>query len=415
MNLQHHLFEKFPGREQLLDWYSRQNDTEIPEVNGHIHTPHSFSAFSDVSLAFQMAQQEAIHVLGINDFYTTDGYPEFARLSKQFKVFPLFNIEFMALQDKLQQDGVRVNDPTNPGRTYFSGKGLRYPVRMSDKSEEKIGRLQKESNRQTYQMVDKLNAFFDENNIGLHFDAADLHTTLAKGLFRERHIAQAIRVAVFEKASSADGRKRLFEKIFSGNDLKAPLENIAMVENEIRGKLLKAGGAAFVPEDPDAFLSLEEVIELIIDAGGIPCYPVLLDDNKGNFTDYEADKEKLLHELTKKNVWSVELIPGRNSYEILKDFVSFFNRHNFVITFGTEHNTPQLDPLKINCRGGYPLDQELREINYEGAAVIAAHQYLLARGEEGYLDGGKAKTDEKEQFVTLGKAVIAWYRHAREE
>lgn len=412
MKLHHHIYEDFPDRESLLDWYNKQNKKEVPEVNGHIHTPHSFSAFSDIDLAFQMARHEGIHVLGINDFYTTDGYADFARLANDFKIFPLFNIEFMALQNDLQEAGVRVNDPNNPGRTYFSGKGLRYPVAMSATSEEKLARLQKESNRQTYMMVEKLNAFFAENDIGLQFDATELHNKLAKGLFRERHIAQAIRVAVFEKVSSADGRKGIFKKIFSGNDLKSPLGRIAMVENEIRGNLLKAGGTAFVPEDPEAFLSLNEVIDLIVDAGGIPCYPVLLDDPKGNFTDYEADKEKLLQELTNNNVWSVELIPGRNDYEILKDFVTFFHKNNFVITFGTEHNTPQLDPLKVTCKGGIPLDRELREINHEGAAVIAAHQYLVARGEEGYLAGGKAKTEDKEQYANLGKAVIAYFRQA---
>jgi hypothetical protein len=95
----------------------------------------------------------------------------------------------------------------------------------------------------------------------------------------------------------------------------------------------------------------------------------------------------------------------------LKDFVSFFNQNGFVITFGTEHNTPQLDPLKVSCRGGVPLDKELMQINYEGAAVIAAHQYLLGNGMVGgYLDGRKAKIAEKEKFVELGKAVIAYFQ-----
>jgi hypothetical protein len=313
------------------------------------------------------------------------------------------------LQKDLQEAGIRVNDPNNPGRTYFSGKGLRYPVKMSEKSRQKIKTLQEESNRQTYQMVEKLNTFFAENQIDLHFDAADLQKKLAKSLFRERHIAQAIRLAVFKEESTADGRKRLFQKIFSGKELKAPLGRVASVENEIRSNLLKAGGTAFVPEDPKAFLPLEEVIELIIDAGGIPCYPVLLDDANGNFTDYEADKEKLLKKLVKNDVYSIELIPGRNDCEILKDFVSFFNQNGFVITFGTEHNTPQLDPLKVTCRGGLPLDKALMQINYEGASVIAAHQYLLDKGREGYLNGRKAKITEKDKFVELGKAVIAYF------
>ncbi len=103
----------------------------LPRVNGHIHTPHSFSAFTTMKQPFAMAMQEKVAVLGINDFYTTGGYPEFAALALEHHVFPLFNIEFMALQPEEQRQGIRVNDPVNPGRTYLSGKGLKFPVSMN--------------------------------------------------------------------------------------------------------------------------------------------------------------------------------------------------------------------------------------------------------------------------------------------
>jgi len=403
------IFTGFPVRNSLLEWHKGQREEILPEINGHIHTPHSFSAFINIEQAFQMARSEGINVLGINDFYTTDGYDDFAELAGRFRIFPLFNIEFMALQHDLQEAEVRVNDPNNPGRTYFSGKGLKYPVKMSEASQKVITELQQKSNRQTYQMVEKLNKFFRDIQVDIQFDASALQKAMARSLFRERHIAQAVRQVIFEKEKTRSGRKDLFGKIFSGKELKSPLDNNALIENEIRGNLLKAGGAAFVPDDPKTFLSLEKVIEIITDAGGIPCYPVLLDDPKGNFTEYEADREKLLQELLKNNVFAIELIPGRNDFHMLKEFVSYFHRQNFLITFGTEHNTPQLDPLKITCRNGIPLDDELRKINYEGAAVIAAHQYLVAQGEEGYLSGRKAKTGEKKKFAELGNAVIAKY------
>lgn len=400
------IFATFPSPEELLEKYKSHSHKITPHINGHIHTPHSFSAFESIEQAFQLAKAERVSVLGINDFYTTDGYDEFAELAQKYRIFPLFNIEFMALQNDLQDAGIRVNDPNNPGRTYFSGKGLRQPAEMSEISFRKVKDLQEESNRQTYQMVEKLNDFLVEKEIDIQFDADDLHKKLAKNLFRERHIAQAVRIAVFEKEKTEAGRKTLFQKIFSGKEVKSPKENVAALENEIRGNLLKAGGAAFVSEDPKAFLSLEEVIDLIIDAGGIPCYPVLLDFGNGNFTGYEANKEKLLQELLKNDVYSIELIPGRNKYEIFKNFVNYFNENGFVITFGSEHNTPQLDPMKLGCGGGTDLDEELKQINYEGTAVIAAHQYLIANGKEGYLSGKKAKIAEKDYFIELGKAVI---------
>jgi len=280
---------------------------------------------------------------------------------------------------------------------------------MSTKSAQKIHQLQEESNNQTYQMVEKLNAFFAEKNIDIQFDARELQERLAKNLFRERHIAQAIRIAVFEKEDTDLGRAKLLNAIFSGKEIKSAIDDEAGLENEIRGNLLKSGGAAFVLENPKAFLSLEDVIEIIIDAGGIPCYPVLLDFGNANFTDYEADKEKLMQELIQHDVYSIELIPARNDYRILKDFVNYFNKKGFVITFGTEHNTPKLDPLKVGGGGGIELDDEMKQINYDGAAIVAAHQYLIANGKTGYLNGKKAKTGEKEIFIQLGKAVIAHF------
>ncbi len=403
------IFSSYPEAGELLEWFNSREKKSVPEINGHIHTPHSFSAFSEIEEAFERATSEGVNVLGINDFYTTDGYDTFAELAVRHDIFPLFNIEFMALQHELQEAGVRVNDPNNPGRTYFSGKGLRQPAKMSESSFEVIRSLQEQSNRQTYEMVGKLNAFFEKNSIGIQFDPEEVQNRLAKSLFRERHIAQAVRIEVFQKESTPEGRIRLLKKIFSGKEVKSVPNDVASLENEIRGNLLKSGGAAFVPEDPRAFLSLEQVIVVITDAGGIPCYPVLLDDPNGRFTDFEEDKEKLYSELVQNNVYAIELIPGRNDFKILKDFVTFFHQKGFVITFGTEHNTPKLDPLKVSCRGGVSLDAELEAINYEGAAVIAAHQYLVARGEEGYLKGNIAKTAEKERFAELGKAVMAWF------
>ncbi|WP_346858630.1 hypothetical protein [uncultured Draconibacterium sp.] len=403
------IFSTFPQPDELLNWYKAQPIAGVPDINGHIHTPHSFSAFSEIAQAFEMAKEEGISVLGINDFYTTDGYEEFAELAVKNKVFPLFNIEFMGLQNDLQEAGIRVNDPSNPGRTYFSGKGLNQPAKMSAASAEVMKNLKTESNRQTFEMVAKLNAFFAEKGIDIQFDAEEVQSRLAINLFRERHIAQAIRIAVFEKEETDLGRAALLNAIFSGKEVKSAIDDVAGLENEIRGNLLKAGGAAFVPEDPKAFLSLEQVMDFIIDAGGIPCYPCLLDFGDENYTDYEGDKEKLLETLKSKNVYSIELIPGRNKFHILKEFVKFFDANSFVVTFGTEHNTPKLDPLKISCGGGIDLDDELKQINYEGAAVVAAHQYLLATGKEGYLKDGIAKVNEKDAFVELGKAVIAKY------
>jgi hypothetical protein len=398
-------FSGFPGKQELLD--QQGADTQVLLVNGHFHTPFSFSAFTEIEQAFRMAKDEGVQVLGVNDFYTTDGYSEFAELAAKYKIFPLFNIEFMALQRDLQEAGVRVNDPANPGRTYMSGKGLSHPFTIGADALALLQQVQHESNVQTAEMVNKLNTFLAELNAGISFTFDELKAKYAKNMLRERHIAKALRIAIDEKFTSEEDKKAFYQKVFSGKDVKSKLDDVAGLENEIRGNLLKAGGKAFVAEDPKAFLSLDEVKEVIISAGGIPCYPVLLDDPKGVCTDFEADAEKLYQMLVDRNIFSIELIPGRNDFHILKKFVQFFRSKNFLVSFGTEHNTPQLDPVKVSCRNSVELDDELNRIGYEGACIIAAHQYLVAKGDEGLLRAdGSGKTAEYDAFVKLGNAVI---------
>jgi hypothetical protein len=273
-----------------------------------------------------------------------------------------------------------------------------------------LEQVQHESNVQTKEMVGKLNAFLHEINAGFSFSFEELKAKYAKNMLRERHIAKALRIAINEKFVTPEEKKAFYLLVFSGKEVKSKLTDATGLENEIRGNLLKTGGRAFVPEDPKAFLSLEQVNNIIISAGGIPCYPVLLDDAKGNFTDYEGNFVKLYETLVSKGIYSIELIPGRNTFAVLKEFITFFRSKNFLITFGTEHNTPQLDPIKVSCSGGVDLDEELEQIGLEGACIIAAHQYLIAKGEQGYLNAnGNAKTKEYDAFVELGQAVISHF------
>ena len=406
------ILKEFPSTNELLSWYSDLNinngkgvgNGAVPAVNAHIHSPYSFSAFADLKQAFSLASREGIKVLGINDFNTTKGYDAFYDLSREFNIFPLFNIEFMGLLEDEQREGIRINDPNNPGRIYFSGKGLDYPVSMGSGAREEIEKIISGSHRQVRAMTSKLSDHISAIQSGLRLDFDDIERRYTLGMVRERHVARALRELVFEKFSSEKEIAAFFAGLFGEEVSEADISDNAKLENIIRGKLLKAGGAAYVEEDPSAFLALDQVINIINDAGGIPCYPVLLDDAKGNFTEFESDLESLYKRLKSWGVSSVELIPGRNDQEELKRFVSFFSDRDFLILFGTEHNTPLLEPVTVSSRGGVALDDELNRVSYQGACVVAAHQYLRAKGEEGYVPfPGRDITDE---FEELGNAVI---------
>jgi hypothetical protein len=400
------ILKDLPDEDKLLEI---ANGAEVHEVNGHIHSPYSFSAFENLQQAFELAKEEDVEILGINDFYVVDGYGEFYSNALKYGVFPLFNIEFIGLLESEQKAGVRINDPNNPGRIYFSGKGLDFPFKIGDVSRGKMEGVIKESQRQVNEMVLRLNDLLRQKDINIQLDYTTIKQRYAKELVRERHIAKALRIAIQEKYNEPADQQQAFKIIFDGKEVKSALDNKASLENEIRGNLLKAGGAAFVPEDPKAFLMLDEIIDIITDAGGIPCYPVLLDDAKGNFTEYEGDFKKLYDELTARNIFCLELIPGRNTLQHLKSFVNYFSSRDFVITFGTEHNSPALTPLKIKT-GDAELDDELKKVNYEGACVIAAHQYLKSRGDMGYIDPeNKPRVKEKNYFIELGKGILEYY------
>ena len=91
----------FPDKDTLL----KLSDQNVIELNGHIHTPFSFSAFEDIPQIFKMANDENIKAVGINDFIVTDGHKSFHDQAVASKVFPLFNIEFMGLLKDEQSEG----------------------------------------------------------------------------------------------------------------------------------------------------------------------------------------------------------------------------------------------------------------------------------------------------------------------
>ena len=316
----------------------------------------------------------------------------------------------MGLLKDEKKKGIRVNDPGNPGRVYFSGKGLDFPFSLYGKSLEKLERVIRESDSQVRKMITKVSDIIHTVDKDLFLDFNEIKQKYSLGMVRERHVARVIRIKIFEKYKSSDERKTFIQKLYGGRNPSADINSFSATENEIRSILLKAGGPAYVPEDTKAFPELDEIIRIILDAGGIPCYPVLLDDSNGHFTEYERDYELLYQELVKRKIHCIELIPCRNDFYKLKEFVHFFHARNFIILFGTEHNTPDLTPLTVMARNETPLDEELKIISFEGACVTAAHQYQRAKNEEGFIGkDGSPGINEKEEFIELGNAVIEYF------
>ena len=385
----------------------------VMKVNAHLHTPYSFSAFIDIDDALDRAVKEGVKVVGINDFYTTSGYDAWAEGCKRRNLFPLFGIEFISLNEADQRAGLRVNDPGNPGRTYMSGKGMSYPFMLDEPYATQLASVRKEANDQVEAMCSKLNELLLANKIDFSLDFEWIKNELTKGSIRERHLAKALRMKVYEFCGNENNKiKSVFSLLFGGKELKSSIQDHAGVENEIRGNLLKAGGAAFVPETAEAFLPMQTVCEIILAGGGIPTYPFLADDANGGYTDFENDLERVAIQLTERGFHSVEFITTRNDVNLLEKYAGYLYEKGFIVTFGSEHNTPAMEPIELFARNNTPLTEKLMKINFEGACVIAAHQQLVSQGLQGYVDEkGNADRSKRDEFVKLGKELIGLLTH----
>jgi hypothetical protein len=404
------IFQDFPSEHQLINKFGNPFLSSPLEVNAHFHTPYSFSAFETIHEIFERAESEKVDILGINDFITTFGYVEFNELAQRYKKFPIFSLEFMGLLKEAQQKGIRINDPNNPGRIYFCGKGLAFPEEFSENSRTLLQQVFDEGNHQTMLMTEKLNQYLIQLEAPFLLDYDNIKTNLSKGMVRERHLAKALRKEIEAHYVNDQEIREFLVKLYQGKQTAYHPDQPQALDNELRSNLLKKGGAAFVEENESAFLSLEQIQKIILDAKGIPCYPVLLDDPEGNYTEFESDFERLFIELAKRKIYAVELIPGRNKVRNLKEFVQFFSEKGFIITMGTEHNTPQMIPMTLQSRDHESLDKSLKATVYYGACIIAAHQFLVARGKEGYLTKeGFPRLEKQDEFITLGNAVIRYF------
>jgi hypothetical protein len=414
------LFKGFPDPDELLNRAARHSLQKPINANLHIHTPYSFSAFTDIGEAVRLAREQNVRVLGISDFNTTEGYAKFTEECQKAGIFPVYCMEIMALSVEDQASEKRWNDPSNPGRIYFCGKGLRYPVELSQRAQNTLLRIAQALEEQARQMIDKMNrhlqntiqAFLgkklEQKTLRL-MDYEHIRDTMVEGTVRERHIAKALQQAICEAFPGSAGKLVILRTLY-GSESQVDVTDDVALQNELRSNLLKAGKVAFVEEKPEAYLSLDEAKSLILDMGGIPCYPVLADDSKGDLTDFERDPESLCHELIRRGIYCAEFIPARNDISLLRDYVSAFRRKGIILTAGTEHNTPRMDPLVPACRGGVELDEALKRAFWQGACVVAAHQYHTDMGRTGYVDVLGKRTEEKiERLESIGEAVIAYY------
>ena len=392
-----------------------------PLVNSHIHLPPNFSAFRSIEQAVSLAAEQGVGVLGVSNYYYHDVYGEYVALARRSGIFPLFGLEIIALIDEHVRDGVLINDPGNPGRIYICGKGITRFGEMTDEAERLMGIIRRNDERRMAEMTSRLAAIFADRGLDTGLDDQAVVDMVVRRhgcpreivVIQERHVAQAFQEVLFERVTPP-GRIERLERILGAASGAAGADDAVTIQNEIRSHLMKAGKAAFVAE---TFVSFDEARRLILELGGIPCYPTLA-DGTSPICPYEQPVDELIGRIGALGVHCAEFIPIRNTPDVLSRYVRAIRAAGLPVLGGTEHNTLEMLGIEPTCIGGAPVPEEVRDIFWEGACVAAAHQFLTLHGRCGFVDAdGEPNADYAgdEQriaaFAALGAAVIERYYH----
>ena len=377
-------------------------------VNTHIHTPYSFSSFDSIEQAVSMAKKEKLSVLGINDSCTMEGFSEFGAYCREQGIYPLFNIEFATISKEDKLRGYRWNDQFNPGVIYLCGKGLSYSPDLSIDTRNLMASIWKGTQDRIWRVLGQLNEYLRDQGVEITLTYNEIRKAYSKNSVKGQHIAKALHLALLQKWSDPLKLSIAYKRLFDDASFSADPADSVNMQNEIRSRLLKSEKIAQIKERHETILGFQEARALILEAGGIPCY-LLLGDDKAGFTEYEKNVSMLAKKLTELKIFAVEFLPWRNSIKHLKSYAGYLRQKGFCVTFGTDHNSFGRGSLIPVCRGGVPFDKELKQIAFEGACIVAAHQERHSQFGTGFIDewGDRSiSADQMKSFIGVGDEVI---------
>src|SRR5207249_489728 len=86
-------------------------------------------------------------------YYDYDVYGQFMELARKRKIFPIFGLEIICMDDVLRSAGVKINDPGNPGKFYICGKGITRFANMSPQGQRLLNLIRKNDSARMDAMV----------------------------------------------------------------------------------------------------------------------------------------------------------------------------------------------------------------------------------------------------------------------
>ncbi|MFW6181729.1 MAG: hypothetical protein ACOC8N_08275, partial [Spirochaetota bacterium] len=361
-------------------------------VNLHIHTNESFSVFGSPTESVWYASREGITYCGINDHYTIAGHREFGRACRIAGLRAVFSIEAIGSDEEPQRAGRRYNDPNNPGRLYLVGKGVvrdLVPGSRGHRTLQDIGTAIRARNKN---ILDKLNRYAASRKVPLTLSYGQVEELTPRGNATERHVVQRFCAGVEELYPGMQERAEAYRRLLGEVVERDTLEDPAALQDLVRGRLVKNGRPCFVEEDSRAFTSLDSLVDLYLEYGAVPTYPLM-----GNpVTEEEQDLDRLLERIQEKRLYALDMIDYRTTLERAVQIARAAREHHLPLFVGTEHNTKTMRPLV----GPVERAPELRDYFEQSAWFVLGHQLLAGLCGFGAVDeeGRPRIQDNRERF-----------------
>ena len=326
-------------------------------ANLHCHTFFSFNVYgySPTALAW-LAKKNGYRLMGIVDFDVLDGVNEFLGACEQLGVRGSAGMETRVY---LPEFATReINSPGEPGVNYYMGVGF-ISSQVPPEVKPILDNLRQRATHRNQLIMEQVNRYLSPVSIGYEENVLPLTPA---GNPTERHLVQAYFLAAQRAQSDLPA--------FWGNKLDLPSEQVAetMRDNAkfltlVRIKLMKQGGVGYIEPTPETFPTIQEVNQLILSCGAIPCVGWMDGTSQG-----EQDIEELLELLMHRGAGVLNIVPDRNwniadekirqnKVQKLYEIVRLANDLGLPLNIGTEMNnfgqrfvddfdTPALQPLR---------------------------------------------------------------------
>lgn len=320
---------------------AEQGVLELPPpseiANMHCHTFFSFNAYgySPTALAW-LARRNGYRLMGIVDFDVLDGVDEFLNACARVGVRGSAGMETRVFVPEFADR--EINSPGEPGIFYHMGIGFT-SSRAPERVRPILDGMRKRAAQRNREMAARVNAYLDPVSIDYERDVLPLTPS---GNATERHMVTAYIAAAARlpdpAAFWADKLKMDLAQV------RALMSDAPKFQDTVRSKLMKRGGVGYVRPDGGSFPTVEEVNELIVACGALPCATWLDGTSAG-----EQAEEELLELLIGKGVVALNIIPDRNwniadpalkavKLDNLYRVVELAQRLDLPINVGTEMN-----------------------------------------------------------------------------